>query len=359
MTRLKAEDIKDIASRLDRYDMELFRKTGATLRGIACHALGIPEGTFQSIAASVEVGVVPFSGGGGILEGFAKTVQHIVRHIGFKAFVTQNHDVAGIAEAVEKNAEVLMMADDQRYVALNTRSNRMSDNAIATAKGFVAGLDLMAGGLEGQKVLVIGCGAVGRSAVNAVLQRGADAAVFDINPQYGYQLAKEIFKSMRKRITIETDLKQALQHYHLLLEATDASGIIDASTIRPHTHVAAPGMPLGLTTAAVQKISGRLLHDPLQIGTAVMAVDTVLSRSIEEWRIMLPYGSYIAQVANPHPKSSQEPGQQAYPPVQDPRGATKVSDTEEPDPMGTTKVSDPEPPADLPEEDKHEKTEEL
>jgi pyrrolysine biosynthesis protein PylD len=370
MTRLKADDIKKIASRLDRYDRELTQKTGVTLRGIACHALGIPEGTFRSVAGSVEVGVVPITSGGGILEGFAQTVQRIVRHIGFKAFVTLNRDVAGIAEAVEKNAEVLMMADDQRFVALNTRSNRMSDNAIATGKGYAAGLDLMAGGLEGQKVLVIGCGAVGRSAVNAILQRGAEAAVFDINPQYGYQLANEIYKSTRKRIIIEIDLKKALQQYHLLLEATDASGIIDANTIRPYTHVAAPGIPLGLTPAAVEKISGRLLHDPLQIGTAVMAVDAVLSRSIEEWRIMLPYGSYIAQVAKPQPKYSRgEPDQQKTSPGQDPRGVTKVSEPAEQDSMGTTKVSDPEPepepesesesepPANLPEEDKHERTE--
>ena len=63
MTRLKTDDIKDIFSRLNRYDRELFRKTGNTLRGIACHTLGIPEGTLQSIAASVEVGVVPFLSG--------------------------------------------------------------------------------------------------------------------------------------------------------------------------------------------------------------------------------------------------------------------------------------------------------
>jgi 3-methylornithyl-N6-L-lysine dehydrogenase len=346
MTRLKTEEIKGIAGRLERYDRELFRKTGHTLRGIACHALAIPEGTFRSIAASVEVGVVPFTCGKGILEEFAKTLQHIVRHIGFKAFVTRNHDVAGIAEAVERNAEVLMMADDRRFVALNIRSNRMSDNSVATAKGFVAGLDLMAGGLEGQKVLVIGCGAVGRGAVNAVLQRRAEAAVFDINPQQSQRLAKEIYQSTRKIIVVESDLKRALQQYHLLVEATNTAEIIDASTIRPYTHVAAPGIPLGLTAAAVEKISGRMLHDPLQIGTAVMAIEAVISRSIEEWRIMLPYGSYIAQVANPHPKNPRAP---------EPKETSQDQD----DPRGTTKVSDPEPPQDLPEDDKHEKTEEL
>ncbi len=356
MTRLKAEDIKDIASRLDKYDMELFQKTGCTLRGVACHTFRIPEKTFQSIVASVEVGIIPSQSGQGIIEGFSQTLEHIVKHLGFKAFVTTNSDVAGIAEAVEKNAEIIMMADDQRFIALNLRSNRMSDNAIATGKGYAAGLDLMAGGLEGQKVLVIGCGTVGQSAALAVLQRNANVAVFDIKPSHSYKLAREIYKTTRKKIEVETDLNMALQRYHLLIEATNAPGIITANYIRPDTHVAAPGIPLGLTPKAVEKISNRILHDPLQIGAAVMAVDMVLSRSVEEWRIMLPYGTYIAQVANPHPKTSEKPEEPKASKDADSMGATKVSA-----PPTPTKSKPPKPeppPIDEPDaEDKHEKTE--
>jgi pyrrolysine biosynthesis protein PylD len=368
MTRLKAEDIKNIAKRLDKYDMELFKKTGCTLLGVACHTFGIPEKVLQSIAASVEVGIIPFQSGQGIIEGFSQTLETIVKHLGFKAFITKNSDVAGIAEAVEKNAEVIMMADDQRFIALNIKSNRMSDNAKATAKGYVAGLDLMAGGLEGQKVLVIGCGAVGQSAVLAVLQRDAEVSVFDINPSYSYKLAREIYKATRKKINVETDLNMALQRYHLLVEAANAPGIIKANYIRPDTHVAAPGIPLGLTSKAVEKISHRLLHDPLQLGAAVMAVDTVLSRSVEEWRVMLPYGAYIAQVANPHSKTSQKPDRQKTSKDIDPRGTTKVSDPKpppkkpKPEPPPPPEKPKPEPPP-LPleelDEDKHEKTEQL
>jgi len=39
--------------------------------------------------------------------------------------------------------------------------------------------------------------------------------------------------------------------------------------------VAAPGMPLGLTAAAAEKTGLRLLHDPLQIGVATMAVEAL------------------------------------------------------------------------------------
>ena len=148
---------------------------------------------------------------------------------------------------------------------------------------------------------------MGRSAALAALQRGADVSVFDIDRKWSYYLAKEIRKSLKRRIGVETDLGVALGHYDLLVEATNAADVIDADFIRPYTHIAAPGMPLGLTPAAVEKISGRLLHDPLQIGTAVMAIDAVISRSVEEWRIMLPYGTYFAQ---PLPGAAKNPGDQ-------------------------------------------------
>jgi len=301
MTRLNASDIRDTASQLSRYDIQLSQKTGRTLRGIACHTFGIPEKMFQSLTSSVEIGIVPFKSGEGIIKGFSKTVEHIVQHIGFKVFITRQTDVAGIAEAVERNAEVLMMADDYRFVALNIKSNRMVDNAESTGRGFVAGLDLMTAGLKGKKVLIIGCGRVGRNATLAAIWRGAHVSVFDINPLLSNELAKEIERSINKKIKVENALKTALARHHLIVEASNTADVIRAEDLHPQTQIAAPGMPLGLTPKAVQKISRWLLHDPLQTGVAVMAVDSVLSRSVEEWRVMLPYGTWIARHFNGNP----------------------------------------------------------
>ena len=273
MTRLKSANIKNIPGRLGAYDHELLQRTGRTLRGIACHALGIEEKGILPIMDSVSVGVVPIRSGQGVIEGFSDIVKHIVRHIGFNAFVTGAADVAGIAEAVEKGAQVVMMADDHRFVALNVKQGRVVDNAGATGKGFTAGLDLMAGGLRGRQVLVIGCGAVGQSAALAAVNRGAEVSVFDIDRQRSLQSAKE------RGVTVEQSLEDALLRYHLLVEATNAANVIDETAITPGTYIAAPGMPLGLTPAAVQKISNRLLHDPLQTGTAVMVIDAALSMS--------------------------------------------------------------------------------
>jgi pyrrolysine biosynthesis protein PylD len=277
MTRLKSKNIKDISRQLDTYDNELLHKTGHTLRGIACHALGIEEESLKPLMDSISVGVVPIRSGQGVLEGFCDTVKQIVQHIGFNAFVTQETDVAGIAEAVERNAAVIMMADDFRFVALNVKHGRIVDNANATGKGFVAGLDLMVGGLKGQKVLVIGCGPVGRSATLAAINRGATVSVFDIDNQRSEHLAQEIIELTNQSTTVEPSLDRALYSHKLLVEATNSAGIIDKENITPQTYIAAPGMPLGLTPAAVEKISNRLLHDPLQIGVAVMTIDASIS----------------------------------------------------------------------------------
>jgi len=277
MTRLKSKNITHISAQLDTYDNELLHKTGHTLRGIACHALGIEEESLKSLMASVSVGVVPIRSGQGVLEGFCETVKDIVQHIGFNAFVTQCTDVAGITEVVERNAEVVMMADELRFVALNVKHGRIVDNADATGKGFAAGLDLMVGGLKDRAVLVIGCGPVGRSAVMAAIKRGAGVTVFDIDTQRSQHLAQEVIELTNRSITVGPSLDSALCSHQLLVDATNSADVINVENITPQTYIAAPGMPLGLTPAAVKKISGRLLHDPLQLGVAVMVIDAAIS----------------------------------------------------------------------------------
>jgi len=312
MTRLKYPDIKNIAAQLTDYDNELLQKTGHTLRGIACHALDFHEEKLQSLCGSVSIGIVPISSGQGVIRAFSQTIAQIVRYIGFNAFVTSESDVTGIAEAVEQKAQVIMMADDHRFVALNVARGLVVDNSEATGKGFTAGLDLMTGGLKEQKVLVIGCGPVGQSAALAAIHRGAEVSVFDIDSQRSQVLAKAIMertgchenshqgtkaqrntkKSLLKfsssHVNIEQTLEKALSGHSFIVEATNAAEVIDDIFITPETYIAAPGMPLGLTPAAVQKVSRRLLHDPLQLGVAVMVIEVAVS-CIENKRLSTDY----------------------------------------------------------------------
>jgi pyrrolysine biosynthesis protein PylD len=270
VTRLKTDDIISIAASMADYDAELAAKTGFTLRGIASRAAGIREDEIQSMLDNVLVGAIPISSGEGIIGGFCDAVKAIVSHLGCRAFITQAADVAGLVEAFENNADIMMLSDDNRFVALHAKSSRIIDNAIATGEGFVTGLNLMADGLKGRDVLVIGCGPVGSSAIESLVRMGARVSVYDINQHRCNDVAESIAQRLNSRIRSLSDLDTALVDARLILDATPAANIIRAHHITPETYISAPGVPLGLDVEARSKISDRILHDPLQIGVATM-----------------------------------------------------------------------------------------
>lgn len=269
MTRLTALDIDGVVETLREYDEQLREQTGKTLKGIACNAVGVSEEDCIELIRPFSIGVVPIKTGEGLIRGFVETVRDVVSHIGFNAFTTKATDVAGTAEAVRAGADILMMADDIRFVALNIKRGMMVDNGISTAKGFVAALDLMCVGISGRDVLVLGGGFVGRSAASEALLRGARVSIFDKEPAMYNRVKEELTHS----VNLETSLHEALSSHHLIIEATNASNVIDEKCIGEHTYIAAPGMPLGLTPAAQERIGNRLIHDPLQLGVAVMVIE--------------------------------------------------------------------------------------
>lgn len=278
MTRLSAADIVDISSDLTDYDAELVRKTGYSLTGVACRAAGISESKIRKILPELSIGVIPVTGGQGIISGFCDTLANIISHMGGRAFVTQAPDVAGMAQVFEEKADIIMLADDDCFVAIDIQSRRVVDNAKATGKAFATGLNLMVGSLNDRRVLVIGCGPVGCSATEALVRMGARVSVFDINRRRCSDLAQAIKLSLNAQIHIEQGLEVALSAHRLIVDASPAADIIDAGTIKTDTYISAPGVPCGLNAPAISKVSNRLLHDPLQFGVAVMLADAVKYR---------------------------------------------------------------------------------
>lgn len=278
VTRLTEKDLSSIADNLNAYDSELFAKTGCSLRGVACRAAGVPEGVIRNILKNFLIGVIPISGGRGVIPGFCNAVAGIVSHLGCNAFITQTPDVAGLAEAFEKKADIIMLADDQRFIALNTASRQVADNAIATARGFVAGLGLMAGDLNQKKVLVIGCGPVGRWATEELVKMGVSVCIYDINPARSMALAGAIRQSFNTRIQIAEELERSLVTHRLIIDASPATDIIQAHHITAGSYISAPGVPIGLDRKARLKIGNRLLHDTLQIGAATMVISAIKSQ---------------------------------------------------------------------------------
>jgi pyrrolysine biosynthesis protein PylD len=277
MTRLNSSDIQTIASRLDDYDSALFAKTGSTLKGIACIGAGIEEPEANCRMHGYRVCVVPMTCGQGIIESFAETLCAIAIHIGFDGFVAEKPDVSGLAEAFEGNADILLLADDDRFVAINTKSLQVADNAEATGKGFVAGLSLMAGGLRDRSVFVIGCGPVGRSAAIASARKGAAVTVFDLIAERCRTLiGHPSFTGITLRIA--EDPTAAMIEHDCIIDATPGTDLIHMAKLAPGAFIAAPGIPCGVSAESVEALSDRLLHDPLQIGVATMLMESLVKR---------------------------------------------------------------------------------
>jgi pyrrolysine biosynthesis protein PylD len=275
MTRLTKADVINISAELDIYDKELLKKTGCTLLGIACKAAGIDEREAAGAMESLTACVVPMDCGQGIIEGFCDAVKQIIQHLGCRAFIASRSDASGIAEAFEKKCDIIFLADDYRFVAIAASSGRVVDNSLSTAKGFVAGLSLLLGGLSGRRILVIGCGRVGRHAALLLISEGAKVAACDIKHHRVLNLAAEVENLRHARIEAEDSLEKITVKYDGLLDATPAAGIIQPQHVDIHTCVVAPGVPHGVCAGTLEMLAGRFLHDSLQTGVATMLVEAV------------------------------------------------------------------------------------
>ena len=265
--RLTKEDVREVARRLPEYDAELVRKTGLSLQQIAGRTVGVGEGGASVATHSQNAAVVRIASGQGIIEDFAEAVQAILIHVGAEAFIAEEKDVAGLAEAIERKADIVFLADDDRFIALNPALRRIADNGEATAKGYVSALEAMAGGLTQRRVLVIGgAGHVGWNAVLALEGKGAKVAIFDPDQDKVESLVRG------HEIAVEKDLEEALRRSTLFFDASPAADIIRLRHIMSDTLIAAPGIPLGLTDEAYSVVKERVIHDMLEIGVATMLV---------------------------------------------------------------------------------------
>lgn len=275
MTRLKSTDLSGMITSLTKFDLQLGRQTGRDLAGIAAHAVGCDPKGFDLLESPPLVGVVTLTCGKGAISGFADTVAAIVGYLGANALVARATDAAGLAEACDRGAEVVMLSDDERFVAINLLTRRVSDNSVMTGKGFAAALDLMAGGLCGRSALVLGCGPVGRAGAVALTVFGARVTVFDPAVDRSRSLAADLLEKAKIRIEVARDLYSALAGNHYVIDATPADGFITAEAITSKTLIAAPGVPCGVTQTAATKLGDRLLFDPLRIGVASMLLDAL------------------------------------------------------------------------------------
>lgn len=276
MTRLTEDDVTPIEAGLADYDHQLVTATGHSLFDIGCRVSGVEDpAQMRAHAAGIKIAVVPINSGQGTITGFSRSVCGILAYLGFSAKVTDQTDVAGFTESFEWGARVIMASDDLQFTAFTPETLGVTDNSTATAQGFCHALDMMVGGLDKKSVLVLGSGPVGRAAAGCLVDLGALVSVCDLDSSRSAHLAASLSKTNSRQVLVEPDPDQALRSHYLIFDATNAPNVIRTRHISEKTYVAAPGMPCGISAGAREKLSGRMLHDPLQIGVTAMALLSV------------------------------------------------------------------------------------
>lgn len=264
MTRLREEDICLVGEHLPKYNQQLLRSTGKGLDGIAAYSLGKTPADFAAACRLVTVGVVPIAYGQGIITGFSETVRDIIAFLGFSTFVTTEINLGGLTEAAARGAKVIFLADDDKFIALNITNGKVCDNGEATGRGYAAALELMAGGVQGNRVMVIGAGPVGSGAACYLAARGAEVFVHDSDADK-VAVLRQLIPNLQAVAP-----EKALTSCKLVIEATPAQNTITKQYITANTCVAAPGIPLGLNQECRALLADKLIHDVLEIGVATM-----------------------------------------------------------------------------------------
>lgn len=277
MTRLTTKDISPIRDRLADYDRELTQKTGLTMLGLACHAMGKDLDAVIQRAGSFSIQVIPNTSGQGIISDFCTTVSAILTYLGFKSRVASESDVAGFAHAFTSNADAVMTADDLTFAGFNLHTRKVTDNSAVTGWVFASALDRMVhGGIAGKKVLIAGCGPVGEAAARQVIDIRGIPGVYDLDADKSGALAARLSNDLGSEvITVDTDPAAALGSFSCVIDATPASEWIPDSLLGPIAAMTAPGVPPGLSETGRDIMEPRLIHDKLELGVAAMAVDLI------------------------------------------------------------------------------------
>ncbi len=261
MTRLTSELIEEVSFSLEDRDRDLMAKIGLTLKGLAVRAVFPTQDDLD--VSHVRAAAVPVTSGNGIIPTFSCSVCAVAQHLGMDCFVTENGDIAGLSEAIKAGVDIVFMADDKEFIALNLRSGRYADNTRSTAYGYCSVLEAALGGLSGKDVLVIGAGRVGSVAIKRLQSRGAQVSLVEADEAQALRAVDECGVNWIR------DPCQGVERANAILNASPAR--VPGEWIGEGTVISSPGVPYGYDVEGEMKAK-LIVHDPLQIGVAVMAI---------------------------------------------------------------------------------------
>lgn len=266
MTRLITEWIEEIGDVNDPYGAELKQKTGLDYDGLLIKTCHITQEYLASVREKLQVCIIPITTGQGVIGSFAQSVAGIIQNMGFAAIVTEKTDVAGIYEAGMKGADILFMADDERYIAINLRNGKISNNDQATARGFVTILNQMTRNMNCRDTLVLGGGTVGKIIIDLLKLQQDNVFVYDKD--------KEILNSLAGAKVTPVE-KDEIRNYKKIIDATCEGGWITKDMLNSQAKIAALGVPFSFSEDAGTAFEQQALYDCLTTGTAVMLGEVI------------------------------------------------------------------------------------
>lgn len=271
MTRLRTEWITYMLDGMEEYNRQLRLKTGLDLSGLVRDTFNISEEDYSAMQKDISVAVVPITQGEGIIGNFSQSVAAIAASMGFRADVMEHTDVDGIYDAVRTGHQILFFADDIRYLAVNVKEGTCSDNNYATALGFIrimkALMERHGKDITGEKLLQIGFGIVGKEAAEILKQMGADFDLYDKD-----QSAAAAFDG--KKLSGQEEIR----NYSYILDFTNEGGWLTREDLAGDLLYVSPGVPYSMDEAAAEAFEDRAVHDNLEIGTAIMLGQCLLTQ---------------------------------------------------------------------------------
>ncbi len=263
MTRLTNDDVKDLPKNLGKLDEFLTEKIGRNLKKLACEAVGMWEYAIDT--KEYTCAVIPVTQGEGVISNFSESVCEICKWLGFNAFVTEKTDISGFREALLEKPNLIFAADDVEFLAYNIEAKKAANNTFSTAKAYIAALSAAADMLIGKDVLIVGAGRVGNEMARLLLAKSANVTVTDIDLDKAYAIQKTY-----PRVKVAEDVREAIRNHKLILNASPAH--IETEDIQEGAIISSPGVPNTYDEAAYKK--ALIIHDPLAIGVAAMAMES-------------------------------------------------------------------------------------
>ena len=254
MALLTPEDLKNINRQLQEADSAVRRVTGLDIKGV-CKAL------YGTSPCSEKVGIVPVTSGNGIIGNFSASLHAITQYFGFDSFVTDMPDVSGYYEAVRNGAEIILMADDNTFLAHNLKNGKIANNQPCTGIIYaeIASRHLKA---DSKDVLVVGLGKVGFPGAAHFVNKG-----FRV---YGYDADKVLLEKTVSNLGIIPFDPSNPRKFSMIFEATPCANTIPEAVISENCVISTPGIPCAISEELRKKYDVELVMEPLGIGTASM-----------------------------------------------------------------------------------------